>query len=125
MGLAFTVWSVGSFVSGIDPAWIALIGTLCGGIGLKVLEHWLGKSKEKNAEAAGARRDLTAEVKDLVDRVDKLESEVTQWRDRYYTEQEKRHLLRLQILEAGLIPADNITVTLTDDSGKATSTFNA
>ena len=46
----------------VDAAWIALIGTLCGGIGLKIIEHWLGKSKVKMDEASKLRDELRVHI---------------------------------------------------------------
>lgn len=70
-------------MGGLDPAWIALIGTLCGGLGLKLLEHWLGKSKVKVDEAAAIRTELRLEITALRDEVNKLEKEVNDWREKY------------------------------------------
>lgn len=70
-------------MGGLDPAWIALIGTLCGGIGLKLLEHWLGKSKVKVDEASKIRDELRLEISSLREEVTKLEKEVNDWRSKY------------------------------------------
>lgn len=70
-------------MGGLDPAWIALIGTLCGGVGLKVLEHWLGKSKVKVDEASKIRDELRLEIGALRDDVTRLETEVNNWREKY------------------------------------------
>lgn len=86
----------------MDPAWIALIGTVFGGVGLKVIERWLSKTERESA----GRRDLLTEVSDLQKRIDLLEEEVTAWRNRYYEEQEKVAMLRVQAINAGLLPAD-------------------
>jgi chromosome segregation ATPase len=74
----------------LDPAWIALIGTLCGGLGLKVLEHWLGKSKVKIDEASKLRDELRIqlneqreEIKDYETRLNALQREYYDLRDKY------------------------------------------
>lgn len=71
-------------MTSIDPAWIALIGTLCGGIGLKIIEHWLGKSKVKMDEAAKLRDELRIQMSEQREEIKQLESEVDLWRKQYY-----------------------------------------
>lgn len=68
----------------VDPAWIALIGTLCGGIGLKVIEHWLGKSKVKMDEATKLRDELRIQMAEQKEEIKSLEAEVDKWRNEYY-----------------------------------------
>lgn len=104
-----------AFINGLDPAWIALIGTLFGGIGLKILEHWLGKSESRKNSNRELRRDLNDELQELIARVDRLEDEVTLWRDRYYAEQEKVAVLRIQVIQMGGVPADRISIDLHSD----------
>lgn len=73
----------------VDPAWIALIGTLCGGLGLKLLEHWLGKSKVKMDEATRMRDELRTELNTQRDDIKALEAEVDKWRMDYYDLRDK------------------------------------
>lgn len=73
----------------VDPAWIALIGTLCGGIGLKVIEHWLGKSKVKMDEASKLRDELRVHISSQKEEIKSLEVEVDKWREEYYELKEK------------------------------------
>lgn len=73
----------------LDPAWIALIGTLCGGIGLKVLEHWLGKSQIKIDEAAKLRDELRIQINAQGQRILLLEQEVDEWREKAYDWRDK------------------------------------
>lgn len=76
-------------MGGLDPAWIALIGTLCGGIGLKLLEHWLGRSQVKRNDAQQIRDELRTQVAELRDTNRILEKEVDEWRDKYWALREK------------------------------------
>lgn len=73
----------------LDPAWIALIGTLCGGVGLKLLEHWLGKSKVKIDEATKLRDELRIEITAQREEIKTLEAEVDRWRRDYYDLRDK------------------------------------
>lgn len=90
----------------LDPAWIALIGTLCGGIGLKVLEHWLGKSKLKIDEAAKLRDELRVQLNDQKDEIKTLETELNTLRKEYYdlrdqhAELNTKYLINLEKLKA-------------------------
>lgn len=80
----------------LDPAWIALIGTLCGGIGLKVLEHWLGKSQIKIDEAAKLRDELRIQITAQGNRIAALEDEVDEWKKNYYDLRDKHAELNTQ-----------------------------
>lgn len=73
----------------VDPAWIALIGTLCGGLGLRITEHFLGRSKVKVDDAAKIRDELRIEITSQRDEIKSLESEVNKWRAEYYDLRDK------------------------------------
>lgn len=75
----------------VNQAWLALIGALLGGSGLKVIEYWLNRTKTKDDTATQFRNELRGEVKNLREEVyrineakDKVEAEVDQWRMKYY-----------------------------------------
>ncbi len=68
----------------LDPTVVALIGTLMGGVGLKVMEHWLGKNRVKIDDALQIRNELRTEVTALRAENKQLESEVDKWRKDYY-----------------------------------------
>jgi len=68
----------------ISQAWVALIAALLGGSGLKVIEYWLNKSKVEQDSAAAFRNELRDEVKTLRDELRKAESELDQWKAKYY-----------------------------------------
>lgn len=89
--------SVGSWLGAVPPGLWALIGTIAGTIGLKLVEQWLNRNKDRNE----VHRDMRSEIKELVDRVDKLEDEVTVWREKFYAEQEQVALLRTLIIQGG------------------------
>lgn len=84
----------------LDPAWIALIGTLCGGVGLKLLEYWLGKSKVKIDEASKLRDELRIEITAQREEIKDLEAEVNKWRTDYYDLRDKYTTLNTQYLIA-------------------------
>lgn len=72
-----------------QPAFLALIGTIFGGVGLKIVENFLNKSKTKEDVAAAIRRELREDVTALRTEIKTLEKEVDTWRDRYYTLKEE------------------------------------
>lgn len=74
-----------------NPGFIALTGTLFGGAGLKIIETWLGRAKERATEAKSMREELRKEIDSLREQLDKadaeekrLESMVEEWRAKYY-----------------------------------------
>lgn len=68
----------------MDPTLIALIGTVMGGVGLKVVEHYLGKSKVRIDDATQIRNELRLEIDALRAENRQLEVEVDKWREDYY-----------------------------------------
>lgn len=69
----------------LDPVWIAFIGTICSGVGLKLAEHWLGRNKVKTDDAAQIRDELRLEITALREENKQLEAEVEVWKGKYYT----------------------------------------
>lgn len=81
----------------IDPAWIALVGTLCGGVGLKIAENWLGRSQVKVDEATKLREELRNEITAQREEIKTLEAEVTRWRDSYYNLRDEMTKLQTEL----------------------------
>jgi len=68
----------------VDPTVVALIGTVMGGVGLKVAEHMLGKGKVKVDDAARLRDELRMEITAQREEIRQLEEAVEKWRKDYY-----------------------------------------
>lgn len=68
----------------LDPAWIALIGSGAGAIGLKVTEHFLSKGQQESTDASRMRDELRIQIDQQRRDISELEKEVDEWRDRYY-----------------------------------------
>ncbi len=68
----------------ISQAWLALLGALLGGSGLKFIEHWLNRSKVKEDAAAQMRTELRDEIKILREELRTVEDELDKWRGKYY-----------------------------------------
>jgi len=92
----------------LDPAWIALIGTVIATVGLKVTEHWLNKNKTQNDDAKQIRDELRGQITSQKEEIERLESEVEAWRTKYYD-------LRDQFMK------QNTELTLALDRLKATA----
>lgn len=74
-----------------NPGFIALVGTLFGGVGLKLVEKWLNSAKEKADAGTAIRDELRLEIQSLRDQLNKseaeesrLEAELERWRNLYY-----------------------------------------
>lgn len=68
----------------MDPAVLALIGTLCGGIGLKLTEHYFGRSKIKFDDAARIRDELRIQLTNQQEKISSLEADRDKWKMDYY-----------------------------------------
>lgn len=84
----------------ISQAWLALIGALLGGSGLKFIEHWLGRSKTKDDTATSMRTELREDLKATRLELDKAEEEVDEWRGKYYLVVEAYQNLRTDLNQA-------------------------
>jgi predicted nuclease with TOPRIM domain len=72
--------------------WIALVGALFGGVGLKVAEAILGRRKSRDDLASSLRTELRTDISSLRienehlrHEVEHLEETVDEWRDKYYS----------------------------------------
>lgn len=75
----------------LNPAWLALIGTVLGASGLKVIEYWLSRGDRKVDTQTVFREELRKEIQGLRDElwkvrkeVDNTESDLDKWREKYY-----------------------------------------
>lgn len=81
----------------LDPAWIALIGTIFGGAGLKIAEHWLGKNRIKTDDATKIRDELRLEIAAQKEEIKDLEAQVEKWRSDYYALRDKYVALQTEL----------------------------
>lgn len=75
--------------SGVDPAWIALGGTIVGTLGLKVAEHFLGRGRVKIDDAAKIRDELRQEIAANKEEIKALEERANNWQKEYYDLRDK------------------------------------
>lgn len=74
-----------------NDGFIALLAAVFGGAGLKVIEYYLAKAKERSTYSAHVREELRREIDGLRAQLDKaaaeenrLEGLVEEWRAKYY-----------------------------------------
>jgi chromosome segregation ATPase len=74
-----------------NAGFVALMGTIFGGAGLKIIESWLGRQKERASEAQTMREELRKEIDSLRAQLAtaaaeemRLEGLIDEWRGKYY-----------------------------------------
>lgn len=79
-----------------NPGFVALMGTLFGGAGLKIIEQQLGRAKARAADALSMREELRKEIEGLRAQLDKsaaeelrLEGLVDEWKEKYWDYRQK------------------------------------
>lgn len=80
-----------------NPPVLAAASTILGGIALKMVENWLGKRIEQRND----RKDYREEIRELHERIDELEEDLSQWRTRAFTAEEQVALLRIVVISLG------------------------
>ena len=100
------ILGVGSTLAAVPPAWVAVIGTVVGGILLKIAEHYLTKKQNSNTELLERSRDYRAEIKELTERLDVEEKKEEEWRLKYFQSQEEVAKLRVLLRQAGAVLED-------------------
>ena len=99
----------------LDPGWIALIGTLFGGAGLKMVDHYVGKNQAKADYGTQIRDELRLEINAQREEIKVLEDAVSKWREEYYnlrdkyTELQTELTITLQKLKEALAALDKLT----------------
>lgn len=69
----------------MDTAWIALIGTVFGGAGLKIAESFLSKGAKKEDTATELRKELRSESQALKEELREAEKQLDLWKEKYFT----------------------------------------
>lgn len=103
----------------LDPAWIALIGTVCGGVGLKVTERWLDRPKQASEDATRIRDELRLQITAQQEEIKELEAEVNKWRSDYYNLRDQYVKLQTDLtLALERLKAENLPVKPIDPPPK-------
>lgn len=87
--IAVVVLSIGSAIGTLDPTVVAVLGTIFGGVGLKVTEHWLAKSKNRQTEQDSLRQVLRDEIGSLKTELGVVEKDRDRWQKEYYDLRDK------------------------------------
>lgn len=85
---------------GLNPAVLALIGTIIATVGVKILERWLGKADRSTTDAAQIRLELKEQVASYKEEIRRLEDEVDEWRGKYYAVMEELVAKRIELQNA-------------------------
>lgn len=81
----------------MDPAWIALIGTVSGGVGLKVAEHYLSRSKVASDDASRIRDELRLQIADQREEIAALEAKLEKVQMEYFDMRDKYSEVNTQL----------------------------
>ena len=73
----------------IDPTVTAVVGTIFGGVGLRLVEHWLSRNKVRVDDAARIRDELRLEITAQREEIKQLEDDVDKWKNEYYDLRDK------------------------------------
>jgi chromosome segregation ATPase len=68
----------------MNEAVIATVGVLFGGAGLKIIEHYLNRSKQITTDERQWRDEMRGDLSGLKGEVASLRTEVDTWRQKYY-----------------------------------------
>lgn len=68
----------------MEVAIIALIGTLFGGVALKIIEHILSKGTRKDTLAADLRKELRADLAEVKKELREEAKESEEWKSKYW-----------------------------------------
>jgi chromosome segregation ATPase len=81
----------------LDAGWVALIGTVFGGAGLKFAEHWLSRGRVRIDDASKIRDELRGEIVANREEIKSIEAEVEKWRAEYYNMRDKYIQLQTEL----------------------------
>jgi uncharacterized protein (DUF3084 family) len=81
----------------LSPGVLALIGTLLGGVALKLVESWLSRSRNKVDDATQLRKELKEQVDARNEEIEKVEAERDKWRGLYYDLRDEKTLLEVEL----------------------------
>lgn len=81
----------------LDPTWLALMGAVFGGAGLKIIEHQLNKRRDKTDDAARIRDELRIEINSQREEISTLGQERDKWRNEYYNLRDEVGKLQTQL----------------------------
>lgn len=81
---------------------IILVGTITGGVGLPVVNHFLNKRRVSVSDATQIRKELRDEVLSQREEISRLEIQVDAWREKYYELRDEFSRIKAE-LESALI----------------------
>lgn len=79
---------------------LSLLGAVFAGVGVKVVEKWLQKSKDRDDTATNLRNELRSELTSLKQEMAAVEKSLDEWKAKYYDVIEKYILAQAQLQAA-------------------------
>lgn len=80
-----------------NAGFVALMGTIFGGAGLKITEAWLGRAKDRANEDKSMREELRKEIDNLRTQLEKADAEekrleglIDEWKEKYWEIREEK-----------------------------------
>lgn len=81
-------------------AWIALLGTLFGGVGLKAVESWMNRNKEKDDYDARQRKELRDDLAQTREELHRAEEALDKIRYKHYSLIDDFITVRAELIDA-------------------------
>lgn len=76
-----------------NPGFVAIISSIFGGVGLKIIGTWFERSNKRISDGASIREELRTEITSLRSQLvdmkveeTRLEKEIDNWKEKYYIE---------------------------------------
>ena len=79
---------------------LTFLGTVFAGAGLKWIEGWLRKAKDKDDTATNLRNELRTELTALKAEIQANEKELDDWKKKYFEVLQELLIMRVQLQEA-------------------------
>jgi archaellum component FlaC len=86
---------------------LSVLGAVFAGTGLKIIEKWLQKAKDKDDTATNLRNELRTELTELKKELAAAGDSIDEWRAKYYDVIEKYILVKAQLNAVLKILADH------------------
>lgn len=84
----------------ISDGMLAMIATVFGGVGLKVIESWLQRNKTRNDIGLSLRDELRRDLQDVREELAATRAEAVTWREKYFEERDKVSQQLAQLADA-------------------------
>ena len=84
-------------IDSMEPAVIALIGTIFGGVGLKLVEMVMSRGSSRDTTAAQIRTELRGDLTGIKTELATVQAELDEWKAKYYDLKEQIIALKSEL----------------------------